>query len=118
MKVRYVDKIMDPTIDPKGIIDTELWLAMSGIRRENGRPVIHLAQWEVAHGHVTDQDKARNLLADLTARIDECQQALDEAVRSRDEQIRSLSEGGMSQRQIAAISGLSQQRIGQILKGE
>ena len=118
VKVRYVDKIMDPTINPKGIIDTELGLAMSGIRRETGRPVIHLAQWEVCRGHVTDQDKARNLLADLTARIDECQQALDEAVRSRDEQIRSLSEGGMSQRQIAAASGLSQQRIGQILKGE
>ena len=118
VKVRYVDKIMDPTIDPNGILDRELGLAMGGIHRETGRPVIHLAQWEVCRGHVTDEDKARTKLTDLAGRIDECQHALDDAVRSRDEQIRQLSEGGMSQRQIAAVSGLSQQRIGQILKGE
>ena len=56
VKVRYVDKIMDPTIDPKGIIDTELGLAMGGIHRETGRPVIHLAQWEVCKRHDTAED--------------------------------------------------------------
>lgn len=118
VKVRYVDKIMDPTIDPKGILDTELGLAMSGIRHETGRPVIHLAQWEVSHGHVTDEDKVSSELADITARIDEYQRMLDEALRERATVIRAASEAGMYQRQLAAVSGLSQQRIGQILRGE
>ena len=56
VKVRYVTRILDPHIRPLFILNMEVGLALGGIRRETGRPAIHLAHWEVCKRHDTAED--------------------------------------------------------------
>ena len=58
----------------------------------------------------------RGTLAAMSAHVSNLQLELSEAVERRDEEIRAAGARGMSQRQIAEETGISQQRIAQIVR--
>lgn len=103
----YVVRLADG-IDQRWVLDTEVSLAMGGIRQQTGRPVIHLSWWDVGSGHVWPADLRRD-----QERVERAQAALEEARAARDVTVREAL-GEITPGEVREATGLSRQRINQI----
>ena len=64
-----------------------------------------------------DDQALRNRLVELRDQMDSLDQNRDRVRRERDKAIRQAHEAGMTTREIARVSGVSHQRVHQIVAG-